>query len=362
MDLIQLGWNPFFEKQFEQFKTDNMMPGRVAREDKFVYTVWTEQGEIIARVVEKQRFQAGSKADFPAVGDWVALARHDSPDQRKIVSILPRSSCFLRKVAGRTTEEQVLAANIDTVFLVTGLDNNFSVRRIERYLTLAWNSGASPVVVLNKADVCPEIEQRTEEVRSVAIGVPVHAISAVNKEGLEPFATYLAEGRTVALLGSSGVGKSTLINALLGNDLLDTGGVRLDDSRGRHTTTHREMVRLPDGGILIDTPGMRELQVWGDDGGLRRTFEDIEELAANCRFGDCSHENEPGCAVQQALDEGAIDVARFESYLKLQREFEHLERRKDQKMARHEQRERGKKFAKMVKQVKRMTRERGSTR
>jgi len=362
MNLTDMGWNPVFEKHFEQHRDQNLIPGRVAREDRSHYTLWTDSGEITVGVAENLRYQASSKSGFPAVGDWVALARHDSPDQREIVSILPRSSCFLRKVAGQTTEEQVLAANIDTVFLVTGLDNNFNVRRIERYLTLAWNSGASPVVVLNKADVCPEIQSRLDEVREVAIGVPVHAVSAVRQEGINTIAPYLEQGKTVALLGSSGVGKSTMINALLGEDRLDTGKVRLDDSRGRHTTTRREMILLPGGGILIDTPGMRELQVWGDKEGLQRTFDDIEKLAAGCRFADCVHQSEPGCAVRAAIEQGALDQARYDSYLKLQREFAHLERRRDQKQASRELREKGKKFAKMVKQAKRMKRERGSTR
>jgi ribosome biogenesis GTPase / thiamine phosphate phosphatase len=246
--------------------------------------------------------------------------------------VLPRSSRFSRRAAGDRTEEQVVAANIDTVFLVGGLDHNFNPRRLERYLLVAWDSGASPVIVLNKADMLApdEVDARAEEVRAMSPLVPVYAVSCRHPETLAPLRQHLGFGRTGALLGSSGVGKSTIVNRLLGHDLLRTHEVRDADSRGRHTSTHRQLVVLPEGGLLIDTPGMRELQLW-DAGSLEETFTDIAALAEGCRFRDCRHRGEPGCAVSASVDAGALPSDRLESFRKLAAEQEFTERQQDQR-------------------------------
>jgi ribosome biogenesis GTPase len=271
------------------------------------------------------------RSDLPAVGDWVATRVWPEEGKATIHAVLPRKSVFSRKVAHSRTEQQVVAANVDTVFLVSGLDRDFNVRRIERYLTLAWESGATPVIVLNKTDLCSDVAHFVADVESVAVGVPIHPVSAKENQGLDSLRRYLAPGETVALLGSSGVGKSTLLNTLLGTERQRTAPVRERDQRGRHATAHRELVFLPGGGMLIDNPGMRELQMWTDDEALAETFDDITLLAARCRFRDCRHDSEPGCAVREAIENGTLDEARLRSYWRLQREIRHLETRRDQK-------------------------------
>ncbi|MBN1343803.1 MAG: ribosome small subunit-dependent GTPase A [Phycisphaerae bacterium] len=329
MDLTDLGWKPDLETLFEPYRQAGYAPGRVAREHRHLYGVLTEHGELMGEVSGRYRHEAVDRAGFPAVGDWVAVEPRHGQARATIHALLPRTSRFSRKVAGGVTEEQVVAANIDTVFLVNGLDGDLNPRRIERYLGLAWASGAAPVILLNKADLCDDVGAAVGRVEAVAIGVPIHPVSAACAEGLDALSVYLSRGRTVALLGSSGVGKSTLINRLLGVDRQRTQAVREDDSHGRHTTTCRELIPLPRGGCVIDTPGMRELQLWGDQAGASRTFEDVESLAARCRFRDCRHENEPGCAVREALAGGSLDPKRFESYVKLTKELNYLEMRQD---------------------------------
>ncbi len=331
MQLIDLGWDSYFDKNFEPYSKEQLLPARIIRENRQNYLALSEAGELSAEVSGRFRHDAEDKGDFPTVGDWVAMAARPDEGRAIIHVLLPRKSAFLRKVAGVITEQQVIAANIDTVFIVCGLDGNFNLRRIERYLSLAWESGAMPVVLLNKADLCPEVEERQSEVEAVAIGVPVRVISAVQNQGLAILGEYLGPGRTTAFLGSSGVGKSTIINRLLGTERLAVGPVREDDSRGRHTTTNRELMVLPDGGLVIDTPGMRELQVWGDEDGLKQAFEDIETLATDCRFRDCSHGSEPGCAVRAAIDDGTLDSSRLDSFLKLQKELRYLAARQAMK-------------------------------
>jgi ribosome biogenesis GTPase len=333
MNLADLGWNSDLQRHLAPFAADGLAAARVAREEKGAYVVLAEQEELTAEICGKLRHEAQSRGDLPAVGDWVAVSARPEEGKATIRAVLPRKSRFVRKVRGGRTEEQVIAANMDTVFLVNGLDADFNVRRIERYLTLSWESGAQPVIVLSKADLCDDVAGRMAEAESSAMGTPVHAVSAVRRDGLEVLQKYLTTGRTAVFLGSSGVGKSTLINALLGDERLKTAPVRESDGRGRHTTTRRELIPLPGGGLVIDTPGLRELQLWADGEAVGRTFEDIEALATQCRFRDCAHGSEPGCAVRAALESGELDAGRWRSYVKLQRELRHLAHRQDQKYA-----------------------------
>lgn len=349
MDLSELGWDHFFDRHFRHSENDGCVPARIAREHKNMYVAYSEHGELGARVSGRLRHSARSRADFPAVGDWVVAEPRPGEAKATIHAVLPRKTVFCRKVAWVKTEEQVLASNIDIVFLVSALDREFNLRRIERYLMLAWESGADPVIVLNKADLCPDVEPYVARAESIAFGVPIHTISALGCEGLDDLRQYILTGRTVALLGSSGVGKSTIINDLLGIDLLKVGAVRESDGRGRHITTGRELLLIPRGGLVIDTPGMRELQMWTDEKGLRGSFEDIEELATHCRFRDCRHQSEPGCAVKAAIDEGTLDAARLRSYVKLQREIRFLAVRKAQR-ARIDEKTRWKQIAKWSRQ------------
>jgi ribosome biogenesis GTPase len=324
MDLINLGWNSKFEQKFEQYKTNGFVPARIIAEHKSLYQALDSKGELTAELSGKYRFQAAGKIDYPTVGDWVAIARHDH-DKGIIHALIPRRSAFIRKEAGQRTAEQVVATNIDIVFIVSGLDNNHNINRIERYLTMTYESGAAPIILLNKCDLCDYLDTVIGEVESRAIGVPVIALSAATGEGFDRLVTHLQTGKTAAFLGSSGVGKSSIINRLLGENRLKVNSVREDDSRGHHTTTHRELIVLPNGGIVIDTPGMRELQVWGDESGLAAAFDDIEDIARNCRFRDCNHHDEPGCAVKAAICNGSLKEERFQSYLKLKKELRYLE-------------------------------------
>jgi ribosome biogenesis GTPase / thiamine phosphate phosphatase len=331
MNISDLGWNKFFEDNFTEFAAQGFIPARVSEEHKSNYRLFSDYGELSAEVSGKYRFSAESRGQFPAVGDWVAISHFPLEAKGIIQSLLPRKSVFERKVAGETTVEQVVAANVDIVFIICGLDKDYNIRRVERYLTLTWESGAIPVIVLNKADLCDNIDERLAEIAAIAIGVPIHITSAKDGTGFEIFQEYLKPGVTGALLGSSGVGKSSIINNLIGADCLPTQEVREYDSRGRHTTTYRQLLILPTGGIVIDTPGMRLLKLWGDDSGLKRAFEEIEELAESCKFRDCSHQGEPGCAVQAAIDDGHLAADRYSSYLKLRKEQRYLEARQSMK-------------------------------
>lgn len=329
MELQKLGWNSHFAQAFlNEAGSEGLLPARVAREDKTSYVVYTERRALRAQLRGSLRHQALAREALPAVGDWVAVRRADG-SAAMIHSVLPRLTQIARIAAGRSGAHQLVAANVDRLFICMGLDQDFNPRRIERYLTVAHAGGVSPVVVLTKADVCADLPQRQAAVEAVAPSTAVLTVSALSGAGVDDLRRHVRPGLTIALVGSSGVGKSTLINAFLGEDRMKTSGVRAHDGRGRHTTTHRELLLLPGGGVLIDTPGMRELQLPAAGDALDATFSDIEALGEACRFRDCGHVSEPGCAVLAAIESGELDADRMESWRKQLRELEHLETRDD---------------------------------
>lgn len=347
MNLNQLGWNEDFEKELqalEWFDQETYTIGRISKEHKGMYHLLTEKGELLAEVSGKFKFHATEREDFPAIGDWVIVSARFNEGKATIHYVLERKSKFSRKVAGNETVEQIVATNVDTVFLVNALNQDFNIRRIERYLILAWESGANPVIILSKADLCENVDYMIRQVESVAIGVPIHSISSLESQGIDEVKQYLSVGNTVALLGSSGVGKSTLINALVGKEIQKVNVIREGDDRGKHTTTHRELIVLKNGGLVIDTPGMREIQLWDVGEGISDTFKDIEELAQMCKFRDCTHNSEPGCGINQAISQGTLTDERFQSYVKLQKELAYLER-KQSKKAQIEEKHKWKKIA-----------------
>ncbi len=347
VELVDLGWSDYFEEAFRPHREAGLRPARIVGMSHGRYRLWSEIGEHTGQRSGRHHHDPGAEG-HPAVGDWVCADLR--PDGTATLHhVLPRRTKFSRKEASGVsdrTREQVVAANVDTVFLVTALGRDLNPRRLERYLAMAWESGAQPAVVLTKADLHPDHAADLDAVEAVAFGVPIHVTSAVSGEGLEALAPYLGRGQTVAFLGSSGVGKSTLINSLTGTELA-TQEIRAD-GRGRHTTTRRELVPLAGGALLLDTPGMRELQLWESSDGVAQAFEDVASLAAECRFADCSHGGEPGCAIRAALSDGTLPRDRWESYEKLQRELRALEIRQDARLTSEARKER-RRFARSLK-------------
>ena len=332
MTLSELGWNDQFAAAYEPWRSKaHVHPGRVAIEFNQIFRIYVDDGELDAVTAGRLKHRARGRAELPAVGDWVAVRKRPEEDRGVILGILPRRSAFTRRAAGDVTGEQVVAANVDVVYVVMGLDRDYNLRRLERYLLMARESGASPVILLTKPDLCPDLSAHLRDVTTLAGDTVVHVVNPRLGEGLERLGEHLAPGRTAALLGSSGVGKSTIINRLAGADIQRTREVRASDSRGRHTTTHRELVVLPDGGLIVDTPGMRELQLWDAGGAVRETFDEIEALAPQCHFADCRHRDEPRCAVKAAVADGTIAADRLESYLKLQEELAELARQQEER-------------------------------
>lgn len=362
MNLKDYGWNEYFEEKMMKSNTCSlsMQPARIIADYGQMFRVVTETGEVlVSRPIRKVENDTQI-----AVGDWVILKKtqkddiddpyyseqHAETQPFQVCSVLDRKTKISRAAAGIEVKEQIVAANVDTVFLIQSLNRDFNMRRLERYLIAAWESGAVPVVVLTKSDCCDDVADKLNIVYATCPGVEVHVISCVTGEGIKGIRKYFTSGKTVALLGSSGVGKSTLVNTLAGKELLKTQEIREDDSRGRHTTTHRELLLLPEGGLILDTPGMRALSLWEADTGMEVMFGDVEELTKLCRFHDCKHLTEPDCAVREAIDNGKLEMKRWESWLKLQKEFAHLEAKKEGKL-RLQEKNFGKQIAKFKKEL-----------
>ena len=328
MDLSKLGWNEYLEEGFKEYRDKGLSPGRIVNQQKNKYVIYNNGKYIEGMLAGKFRYKAKYKKDFPTVGDWVAIQVPEGNDKAIIHGVLKRKTSFVRraaisggrkirggKIVGGTPEEQVIASNIDTAFIIMGLDDNFNIGRIERYITQVYNSGASPVIILNKMDICSDLNKYISEVEAVAIGLPIHPISVVKDKNMDVFNNYLKKGKTLVFLGSSGVGKSTITNYLLKGEIQKTKTISISSGKGRHTTTSSELLFHSSGAMIIDTPGLRELQLWGDESLLEDTFEDIIKLKDECKFNDCSHDSEPGCAIKQALEDGVITNERYNSYM-----------------------------------------------
>lgn len=336
MELKKLGFDAFFQKHLEECSHKNLSLGRICAEHKGGYKLFADDKEINANISGKFRKNAQRREDYPAVGDWVLFECPNNEDRALIQEILPRKSKFSRKTAGKETQEQIIASNVDYAFIICALNYDFNPRRIERYLSLVWQSGATPVIVLTKKDLCENVENKINEVENIAFGVDIYAINNISNEGTDALHKYLAAGKTSVLLGSSGAGKSSLLNNLAQKEIMKVNILRAGIEKGRHTTTHKQMIRLCEDGLIIDTPGIRELQLWDAEDGISQTFQDIEELARTCKFTNCTHQQEPGCAVRQAVSKGTLDGNRLENYLKIQKEQEYLTARQEQSAAKVE--------------------------
>ncbi len=353
MTLEMYGWNERFQSLFGLFQDGELIPARVTRVDRGAARVRTASG--VSAAVSAGTLDTAGEAGPPAVGDWVAL---DSSEVTQVIrAILPRTGALARRRPGAADNEQVVAANIDVVLIVESLERGPNPRRIERATALAWDGGAQPVVVLTKTDLCPELDAAIARAREGAPFCDIVPLSSVTGDGFDDLVTLVAPGTTAVLLGPSGVGKSTLTNRMLGEEVLAVAEVRTGDAKGRHTTTSRELVALPGGGCLIDTPGVRELGLWLDAGAVNSAFPDIDEIAGECRFGDCRHESEPGCAVMAAVADGVLDARRLASFLRLRKEAENLDLRRDASR-RYEAKARERSFGRMVRQAVKLKKDR----
>ncbi|MBN2619239.1 MAG: ribosome small subunit-dependent GTPase A [Spirochaetales bacterium] len=327
MDLYKWGLTAHFKERAKDLLEQGYYLGRIVKESRHLYEIVTEKGRIKGKVSGHFIYTSLNKADYPTIGDWVVV-KIDS-ETGVIERLIDRQSSFSRKSAGIETEEQIIAANIDYIFLVFALEGgrNYTEGGVERFLTRAWDSGATPIIVLNKSDLCDNTSEFLYKTELIAAGTPIILTSALSGDGLEELKKYLKPGKTIGFTGFSGVGKSALINALCGGNLMRTGEIRADDKKGKHTTTHKELILLDNGSILIDSPGLKELQLWGDEDTLNSTFEDITELELLCRFSDCTHSGEPGCKIQSSIESGDLDEARYNRYLKMKKELQFLERK-----------------------------------
>ena len=354
MSLDAYGWDERFQQSFDALEREDCYPARIFRAHADFFRVHGHDFECEAKLSGRIRHDAASAEELPTVGDWVAVSRADL-EMGRIEACLERRSALRRKVAGRRTEAQVVAANVNRVLIVMAMDGDFNLRRLERYLTAVRESGAEPAIVLNKQDLCDDVTAKVELTTAVAVDVPLVTTSCKVEGGVDPLLELLPAQETAVLVGSSGVGKSTLINRLLGEARQATGAVREGDDRGRHTTTHRELFVVPNGALLIDSPGIRELQLWADTSSLQEAFDDVDALAVECRFRDCRHEREAGCAVIAASEDGRLDPARLESYRELQKELQYLELRQSESA----QRVQRKKWRSVQKEYRRFTKNRG---
>ena len=325
------GWNEYFEAFFSEFASDGYSPARIAVEHRNYYLVYSESGELTAEKSGKLFYASDTVKDLPAVGDWVVIKPIKNEKKAIISAVLPRRTKFSRKKAGIVTEEQIIAANVDTAFIISSLNQDLNLRRIDRYLALARDNDIKPVIILSKADLCEDMYEKLVEVENYFTGTDAHVVSALKGAGMDNLYQYFEGNKTIAVLGSSGVGKSTLINTLLNRKKMTVSDIGLYKDKGRHTTTHRELVLVPGGGLIIDTPGMREIQLWEGAEGLSELFDDIEKLTLECKFTDCKHESEPGCAVKEAINSGEISVERFKSYRKLLNEISYFTRKQNVK-------------------------------